>query len=111
MWLWLCACVAVCTLMADAVNVRAFQSNLQASGGSTADHTIKFRSTHTGALLNSIDTHSQVCALQWNRHEREIMSSHGFSQDQLCLWMYPSMTKDLFCTNTSLHLLDKRTRH
>ena len=31
-----------------------------------------------GALLNSIDTGSQVCSLQWNRHEREILSSHGF---------------------------------
>jgi cell division cycle 20, cofactor of APC complex len=34
-----------------------------------------------------------VCALQWNRHERELLSSHGFSQNQLCLWRYPSMTK------------------
>lgn len=31
-----------------------------------------------GALLNSIDTGSQVCSLQWNRHERELLSSHGF---------------------------------
>ena len=35
----------------------------------------------------------QVCALQWNPHEREILSSHGFSQNQLCLWKYPSMVK------------------
>lgn len=70
-----------------------FQSNLLATGGGTADRSIKFWNTHTGALLNSIDTGSQVCALQWNRHEREILSSHGFSQNQLCLWRYPSMTK------------------
>jgi len=37
--------------------------------------------------------HAQVCALQWSRHEREILSSHGFSQNQLCLWRYPSMAK------------------
>ncbi|KAK9823526.1 hypothetical protein WJX72_003403 [[Myrmecia] bisecta] len=70
-----------------------FQGNLLASGGGTADRCIKFWNTHTGALLNSIDTHSQVCALQWNTHEREILSSHGFSQNQLCLWKYPSMAK------------------
>jgi cell division cycle protein 20 (cofactor of APC complex) len=70
-----------------------FQSNLLASGGGTADRTIKFWNTHTGAMLNSIDTHSQVCALQWNKHEREILSSHGYSQNQLCLWKYPSMVK------------------
>lgn len=70
-----------------------FQSNLLASGGGTADRCIKFWNTHTGACLNSIDTGSQVCALQWNRHEKEILSSHGFSQNQLCLWKYPSLVK------------------
>jgi cell division cycle protein 20 (cofactor of APC complex) len=70
-----------------------FHSSLLASGGGTADRCIKFWNTHTGACLNSIDTGSQVCSLVWNRHEREILSSHGFSQNQLCLWKYPSMTK------------------
>ncbi|EEH56365.1 uncharacterized protein MICPUCDRAFT_40257 [Micromonas pusilla CCMP1545] len=70
-----------------------FQSNLLASGGGTADRCIKFWNTNTGAMLNSIDTHSQVCALQWNKHERELLSSHGYSQNQLCLWKYPTMTK------------------
>lgn len=55
--------------------------------------TIKFWNTVTGACLNSIDTGSQVCALQWNKHEKEILSSHGFSQNQLCLWKYPSLAK------------------
>ncbi|CAM6100936.1 unnamed protein product [Calypogeia fissa] len=70
-----------------------FQANLLASGGGTADRCIKFWNTHTGACVNSIDTQSQVCALQWSRHEKEILSSHGFSQNQLCLWKYPSMVK------------------
>jgi hypothetical protein len=62
------------------------------SGGS-ADCCIKFWNTHTGACLNTIDTHSQVCSLLWNKHERELLSSHGFSQNQLTLWKYPSMVK------------------
>nr|PNR59682.1 hypothetical protein PHYPA_002474 [Physcomitrium patens] len=70
-----------------------FQSNLLASGGGTADRCIKFWNTHTGVCVNSIDTQSQVCALQWSKHEKEILSSHGFSQNQLCLWKYPSMVK------------------
>lgn len=70
-----------------------FQSNLLATGGGTADRCMKFWNTHTGALLNSIDTGSQVCALQWSRHEREILSSHGYSKNQLCLWKYPSLAK------------------
>lgn len=67
--------------------------NLLASGGGTADRTIKFWNAHTGAMLHSVDTGSQVCALLWSRHLKEIVSSHGFSQNQLCLWRYPAMTK------------------
>jgi len=69
------------------------ERNLLATGGGTADRTIKFWNSQTGSLLNSIDTKSQVCALQWNPHEREILSSHGFARNQLCLWKYPTMTK------------------
>lgn len=82
-----------------------FQSNLLASGGGTADRCIKFWNTNTGVMLNSIDTHSQVCALQWNKHEREILSSHGYSQNQLCLWKYPTMTKMAEMTGHSARVL------
>uniref|UniRef100_A0A251SA42 Putative WD40/YVTN repeat-like-containing domain-containing protein n=1 Tax=Helianthus annuus TaxID=4232 RepID=A0A251SA42_HELAN len=70
-----------------------FQANLLASGGGGSDRCIKFWNTHTGSCLNSVDTGSQVCALLWNTHERELLSSHGFTQNQLTLWKYPSMVK------------------
>ncbi|CAN0460976.1 unnamed protein product, partial [Hapterophycus canaliculatus] len=44
-------------------------------------------------MLNSVDTGSQVCSLQWSQHNKELVSSHGFSENQLCLWKYPSMLK------------------
>ncbi|KAJ6951634.1 hypothetical protein D5086_033005 [Populus alba] len=70
-----------------------FQGNLLASGGGGGDKSIKFWNTHTGACLNSIDTGSQVCSLLWNKNERELLSSHGFTQNQLTVWKYPSMVK------------------
>ncbi|KAK9070313.1 hypothetical protein SSX86_010714 [Deinandra increscens subsp. villosa] len=70
-----------------------FQGNLLASGGGGGDKCIKFWNTHSGACLNSVDTGSQVCALLWNKNQRELLSSHGFSQNQLTLWRYPSMVK------------------
>lgn len=70
-----------------------FHRGLLASGGGTADRTIKFWNTNSGAVLNSIDTGSQVCSLLWSKHQREICSSHGFSENQLLLWKYPTMTK------------------
>ena len=69
------------------------ERNLLATGGGTADRCIKFWNSQNGALLNSIDTGSQVCALQWNPFEKEILSSHGYARNQICLWKYPSMTK------------------
>ena len=59
------------------------ERNLLATGGGPADRTIKFWNSQTRSLLNSIDTGSQSCALQWNSHEKEIPSSHGFARNQL----------------------------
>ncbi|KAJ6746070.1 CELL DIVISION CYCLE 20 CDC20 FIZZY -RELATED [Salix koriyanagi] len=41
--------------------------------------------------LNNSDV--QVCALEWNKHEQELLSSHGFEENHLILWKYPSMAK------------------
>jgi len=69
------------------------ERNLLASGGGTADRCIKFWNTSTGAELNSIDTGSQVCSLLWSPNDKEILSSHGFSKNELNLWSYPGMAK------------------
>lgn len=70
-----------------------WQSNLLCSGGGTADRHLRFWNTQTGACVEAIDTMSQVCAVRWNEHDKELVSSHGFSQNQLCVWKFPSMTK------------------
>jgi cell division cycle protein 20 (cofactor of APC complex) len=69
------------------------ERNLLASGAGSADRCIKFWNASTGCMLNSIDTGSQVCSLLWNPYEKEILSSHGFTRNQLTLWKYPSMAK------------------
>ena len=69
------------------------ERNLLATGGGTADRSIKFWNAQSGALLNSIDTGSQVCALQWSPFEKELLSSHGYAENLLCLWKYPTMTR------------------
>jgi len=70
-----------------------WQQNLLASGGGSSDRTIRFWNTTNGVCLNSIDTYSQVTALAWSKHEKEIVSSHGYSQNQLSIWKYPTMVK------------------
>ena len=70
-----------------------WKRGLLASGGGKKDHTIKFWNTENGLLINSFDTGSQVCQLMWNQYEKEIISSHGFSKNQISIWSYPKMTK------------------
>jgi cell division cycle 20, cofactor of APC complex len=71
-----------------------FHRGLLASGGGTIDRTIKFWNSNSGTCLNSIDTGSQVCSVLWSRtRHREIVSSHGYSENQLIVWKYPTMMK------------------
>lgn len=69
-----------------------YQNNVLATGGGSTDRCIKLWNASTGTLLNSVDTGSQVCALKWNPHEKELLSAHGYAKNQLCLWKYPNMT-------------------
>ncbi|XP_029168522.1 cell division cycle protein 20 homolog [Nylanderia fulva] len=84
-----------------------WQTNILASGGGTADRRIRFWNIYTGTCLNTIDTKSQVCALLWSTNYKEIISGHGYAQNQLTIWKYPMMTKvaDLIGhTSRVLHL-------
>jgi cell division cycle protein 20 (cofactor of APC complex) len=87
-----------------------FQPNLLASGGGTSDRTIRMWNTATGACLNAVDTKSQVCQLLWSTNYRELISSHGFSQNQLTVWKYPSMTKVAELTGTRSGYSQKANR-
>lgn len=44
-------------------------------------------------MLNSIETGSQVCNLLFSKNVNELVSTHGFSQNQINVWKYPSMKK------------------
>lgn len=83
-----------------------WQKNVLATGGGTADRHIRFYNTATGGLINSIDTKSQVTSLIWSPHEKEILSSHGFSQNQLCVWKYPTMAKVAELTGHTSRILN-----
>jgi cell division cycle 20-like protein 1 (cofactor of APC complex) len=69
------------------------QHGLLVSGGGTADRCIRFWNTTTGTSIRSVDTGSQVCNLTWSRSTNELVSTHGYSLNQIIVWKYPSMTK------------------
>lgn len=81
------------------------QHHLLASGGGTADRRIKFWNTQTGTCVNEIDTGSQVCNLAWSKNSNELVSTHGFSQNQIVVWKYPSMTQVASLTGHTYRVL------
>ncbi|KAJ4908419.1 Protein FIZZY-RELATED 3 [Raphanus sativus] len=93
------------TAAVKAITWSPHQSSLLASGGGTADRCIRFWNTTNGHQINSIDTGSQVCNLAWSKNVNEIVSTHGYSQNQIMLWKYPSMAKVATLTGHSMRVL------
>lgn len=79
--------------------------NILASGGGTADRCIKFWNVSNGSLINSVDTNSQVCAVLFSKNYNEIISAHGYANNQLTIWKYPSMIKQAELTGHSARIL------
>jgi len=81
------------------------QHGLLASGGGTADRCIRFWNSLTGTPLNCIDTGSQVCNLMWSKNVNEVVSTHGYSLNQIIIWRYPSMSKIATLTGHTYRVL------
>lgn len=48
---------------------------------------------------------SQVCNLAWSKHSSELVSTHGYSQNQILVWKYPSLTQVAKLTGHSYRVL------
>lgn len=81
------------------------QRGVLASGGGTADRRIKFWNTLTGNKINDIDTGSQVCNLAWSKNSNELVSTHGYSRNQIVIWKYNSMQQIASLTGHTYRVL------
>lgn len=66
---------------------------LLASGGGTADKTIRMWDTSTFENVSVVNTGSQVCGMEWSVARDEVISCHGLPRNQLIVWDHPSMKK------------------
>lgn len=48
---------------------------------------------------------SQVCNLAWSKHASELVSTHGYSQNQILVWKYPSLAQVAKLTGHSYRVL------
>jgi cell division cycle 20-like protein 1 (cofactor of APC complex) len=91
-----------------AVKALAWNPNLHgllASGGGSADRTIRFWNTLTNTEADWIDTGSQVCNLLFSTNTNELVSTHGYSQNEIVVWKYPSLEKVTTLTGHSSRVL------
>jgi len=70
-----------------------WKPNLLATGGGTADRFIRIWNVNNGNNLYSIDAKSQVCAILWSKEYQELISGHGYANNELIIWKYPGLTK------------------
>lgn len=70
-----------------------WQRHVLATGGGSADRQICLWNSSSGRLLMSTDAQSQVTGILWGEQERELLTAHGYSRNQLSLWKYPSLVK------------------
>lgn len=69
------------------------QHGLLVSGGGTADRTIRFWNSMTGDETKCIDVGSQVCNLMFAKTVNELVSTHGYSLNEINIWKMPQMEK------------------
>jgi cell division cycle protein 20 (cofactor of APC complex) len=63
-----------------------WEPSLLASGGGSGDMRLLVHDTLRGGVERSVLTSSQVCALLWEEESQKLLSAHGFSKYQICLW-------------------------
>ena len=61
-----------------------------ASGGGTADKTIKLWDCNTLKEMKSENTNSQVCNILFSRNDDELVATHGFPDNEITLWQTKS---------------------
>jgi cell division cycle 20-like protein 1 (cofactor of APC complex) len=81
------------TAAVKALSWSTHQNGLLASGGGSTDKTIKLWNTKNNTIVKSVDTGSQVCCLKFSKSVNELISTHGFSQNQVEVWKAPEMER------------------
>jgi cell division cycle protein 20 (cofactor of APC complex) len=76
-----------------AVSWCPWQLSLLSTGGGTLDKQVYFWNSTTGSKLNQIDTGSQVTSIIWSREYKEFATSHGFPNNQISVWSYPTLNR------------------
>lgn len=68
-----------------------WKSGVLASGGGTKDKSIKFWDVYEGSKICETQVNSQVCTLTYINKYKELISSHGYLDNNIILWKASTM--------------------
>lgn len=69
------------------------RNGLLVTGGGSTDRTLRFWNTNLGRSEGYQDTGSQICNLAWSLSTNELVTTHGYSGNEIMLWKYPTLKK------------------
>uniref|UniRef100_A0A8K9V5M0 Cell division cycle 20 homolog n=1 Tax=Oncorhynchus mykiss TaxID=8022 RepID=A0A8K9V5M0_ONCMY len=72
-----------------------WEHNILASGGGTRDCHIRIWNVNCGSCINGLDTRSQISSLMFAPNYKELVSSHGYSHNNIVIW-YSKQTLNCF---------------
>lgn len=67
--------------------------SILASGGGSKDKTVRFWDIETGTCESSVEMSSQVCGIHFLARYKEMVTAHGYSENDICLWKVSNFKK------------------
>ncbi|KAM0678091.1 ubiquitin-protein transferase activating protein [Binucleata daphniae] len=68
-----------------------WKNGILATGGGTKDKSIKIWDVYKQELISSTNVNSQICAIIYSEKYKEIITSHGYSENSINLWKASTM--------------------
>lgn len=68
-----------------------WKTGMLATGGGSKDKTIRFWDVDNGKTVKTVDVNSQVCSLVYSSKYKELITGHGFQDNDLRLWKASDM--------------------
>lgn len=76
-----------------AVSWCPWKKGILSTGGGTSDRSIRTWDVEKGICLNNLDTGSQVCSILFSERYKELITTHGYSENNISVWKYCSMRR------------------
>ena len=81
------------------------QYGVLATGAGTADRCIRLWNINERKLMDIKDTGSQICNITFSKKDDELITTHGFSQNDICVWKKNGLRKTHSLTGHTSRIL------